>query len=214
MISNLIIMLMEIISIVIAFAVAISVHEASHALAAYYFGDPTAKLHGRLSLNPLRHLDPLGTILIFLVHFGWGKPVPVNPYNLKNPRRDEAFISLSGPIANFLTAALLALPVKYWLIHAVSGWGVFLLTIFAVTISLNLTLMVFNLIPIPPLDGSKVFFAFLPDKWAHKIPDWEHKGPLVLFGLVLASNLLNFPIFSYVLGPAVDFLQAVIFLSS
>jgi len=200
--------------IALGMLLAVSVHEAAHAAAAYYLGDPTAKLAGRLSLNPLRHLDPLGTIMIFLVGFGWGKPVPINPYNLRNPRRGEALISLAGPMSNFFLAALLALPLKYFFMGYEAGFGAVLAHFLAVTIYLNVALMVFNLLPIPPLDGSKVVAAFLPISWESQLNRFQQNGWIILFGVIILSRILNFPIFAYVVGPAVDFIQSLIFLTT
>lgn len=200
--------------IALGMLLAVSVHEAAHVAAAYYLGDPTAKLAGRLSLNPLRHLDPLGTIMILIIGFGWGKPVPVNPYNLKNPRSGEALISLAGPMSNFFLAALLALPLKYFFLGFEAGFGAVLAQFLAVTIYLNIALMVFNLLPIPPLDGSKVVAAFLPLSWDAKIARFEKNGWILLFGIIILSRILNFQIFSYIVGPLVDFVQSLIFLTT
>ena len=174
------------------------------------FGDPTARLQGRMSLNPLRHLDPLGTIALFIAGFGWGKPVPVNPYNLKNPRQDNAFISIAGPIANFLAAAILAIPLKYFgasMPFAVS----FVLTI---TVEINLVLMVFNLLPIPPLDGSKVLYALLPVRAHHFIDLMERYGALFLLLIIIIDRSSNISILGAIFRPAIDYLKAIIFFST
>ncbi|MBI4836080.1 MAG: site-2 protease family protein [Candidatus Abawacabacteria bacterium] len=196
------------IAAIIAFLVAITIHECAHAIVANWLGDPTAKFEGRISLNPLRHLDPMGTILLFLVRFGWGKPVPVNPQNLRSPLRDQALISLAGPVSNLLLAMLLVMLIKYGLVPT----GGILSTIFFFTISLNIALMVFNLLPIPPLDGSKVLFLFLGQKYAY-ISDWlEDNGPLVLFGLIIVSNFFGLPILQTFITRAVDFVLAALYL--
>jgi Zn-dependent protease len=199
----------EILIFIVAFCITISVHEAAHAWVANYLGDPTARHAGRMSLNPLRHLDPLGTIALFLVHFGWGKPVPVNPYNLRNPRRDQALISFSGPLSNFITALVFALLLKR-LFRPLTGDASILSVVTEVIIQLNLVLMIFNLIPIPPLDGSKVLFAFLPERLVHMIPDWERKGPLILFAIIIISSLANINVFGYILGYPVDLLWGIL----
>ena len=142
--------------------VALTFHECAHAYAAYRYGDDTAKQLGRLSLNPLRHLDPLGTIMIFLVHFGWAKPVPVNPYRLKNPRKDMLWISAAGPLANILLALASGLLLR--LLFAIGGTpgsqtGTAMeLFMFMVIMSLqiNLALAIFNILPIAPLDLSLI----------------------------------------------------------
>jgi len=141
----------------IGLAIAISIHEASHAFVANLLGDPTAKYQGRMTLNPLAHLDPIGTILLLLVGFGWGKPVPVNPQYFSRPAIDELLVALAGPASNFLIAGV------FGLFAQIAGTGSFAL-ILAVVVQINVLLMLFNLIPIPPLDGSKVFRVLLGER--------------------------------------------------
>jgi Zn-dependent protease len=164
----------------IALLVAISIHEFSHAWVADYLGDPTPKKAGRVTLNPLAHLDPLGTIMLLLVRFGWGKPVPINPNNFKNPKLGSALTALAGPTSNFLLASLLALVYKLSSLGS-SPFGTFLLLV----IYMNLVLMVFNLLPIPPLDGSHFFALFFP---ALDNPKYEIYGPFVLIVFVLVGG--------------------------
>jgi len=160
----------------ISFLFALSVHEAAHAWMAHRLGDPTAKLAGRVTLNPLVHLDPLGTLLpLFLMLtgapfiIGWGKPVPVDSFNLRRPRRDTAYISLSGPLANFILAFLAAiiwrLLIHFFPLHN-DAFTFFLLPL----IQINIALAIFNLLPFYPLDGEKVLLGFLPSYLATK---WE-----------------------------------------
>ena len=131
--------------------IAIGIHEAAHCYMADYLGDPTPRSLGRLTLNPLAHLDPVGTLVILVTGmFGWGKPSPFDPYNLRNPQRDTALIALAGPVSNLLLALGLSLIARL-------GVPQFLLSIFYLLISLNVNLAIFNLIPIAPLDGSKIF---------------------------------------------------------
>lgn len=163
-----------------ALLLAITVHEFSHAWVASYLGDPTAKRAGRVSLNPLVHLDPLGTIMLLLVRFGWGKPVPINPNNFKNPRLGSALTAVAGPTSNFLLANLLALVYKLGSFSGTSA-GTFLL----LAIYMNLVLMIFNLLPIPPLDGSKFFALFFP---ALDNPKIEIYGPFVLIAFILVGG--------------------------
>ncbi len=145
---------------IVALVVAITVHEFSHAWVANYLGDPTAKYQGRVTLNPLKHLDLMGTIMLFIVGLGWGKPVPVNPANLQNPRRDGALVAIAGPASNILVAIVIALPYKYLLAHyGLTPWVGMMRAIF----DLNLLLAIFNMIPLPPLDGSKIIGLFLKD---------------------------------------------------
>ncbi len=177
---------MEIIYLIIALAVCVPIHEASHAWMAYKLGDPTAKMAGRVSLNPLRHLDPLGTIMIFIAHFGWGKPVPFNYYNLKHPRRDSALIAIAGPISNLLTAFVVAILIKY-----ISWLPVFIIESLRTIYMLSIILFLFNLLPIAPLDGSKLIGLVVP----HSKEEWYQRflsqGPLILILLVVADRLLS-----------------------
>ena len=170
--------------------VAITVHEASHAWVAYKLGDSTAKLAGRITLNPLAHLDPMGTLFLFLVGFGWGIPVPINPYNFKNPKWDQLFVSLAGPGANLILAILLS--ALYRLLPTP-----LLLAIIAV----NLILMIFNLLPIPPLDGSKVLRIFMSEEAFFNL---QRMGLPILL-LILLFNLF-FPIIPIIINYTVSFL--------
>lgn len=174
---------------IIAFLIALSVHEAAHAWTANRLGDPTAKLEGRVSLNPLRHLDLYGTIIVplFLIFigspfvFGWAKPVIFDPFNLKNPRRDAALISLSGPLANFATAITFSL-----VINLVSP-GILAPLLYLIVL-INIVLGVFNLIPIHPLDGGKILVGFLPAKEAEEADRFLNRyGILILFALIFFS---------------------------
>ena len=135
--------------------IAIGIHEAAHCYMADYLGDPTPRSLGRLSLNPLVHLDPMGTLVLLITGaFGWGKPSPFDPYNLRNPQRDTALIALAGPVSNILVAILLSV-----LLHSLSNLSnLSILGILSFLISLNVNLALFNLIPVAPLDGSKIFF--------------------------------------------------------
>ena len=143
--------------------IAFSIHELFHGLAAYMLGDSTAKNDGRLSLNPLRHIDPLGFLCVIFFRFGWAKPVMVDPNNLKNPKWDFAVISVAGPLSNLLMAfiaVMILIPLSYfgYITH-----GSYILAVFHEFIWLNIVLAVFNMLPIPPLDGSKFFTVWLPD---------------------------------------------------
>jgi Zn-dependent protease len=191
--------------------IALTLHEFAHAYAAYRYGDDTAKQLGRLSLNPLRHLDPLGTIMIFLVHFGWAKPVPVNPYRLKNPRKDMLWISAAGPLANILLALASGLLLR--LLFAFNGTPgsstgtVMELLIFMVIMSLqiNLALAIFNILPIAPLDGSKILSGLLPAGFAKFIGVLERYGPFVLIGLIIIGRVTDLSILGRLIWPFVDY---------
>ncbi len=153
----------------------LTVHEYAHALAAYHLGDNTAKLEGRLTLNPLAHLDPIGTLMLFFSRMiGWAKPVPFNPANFRNPVRDTTLVALAGPVSNFVLAIVLSLSFKILNLAGLFTLipiGRELAFIFQLTIFINISLGFFNLIPLPPLDGFKVLSYFLPFQWvlfAHK----------------------------------------------
>jgi len=191
-------------------AVAIILHEISHGVAALFFGDDTAKKAGRLTLNPLPHIDPFGTIVLpamgalaGLPIIGFAKPVPVNPQRMRNPRRDMLFVSLAGPASNMVMMAMAAVATR-WLLHSGSGLAssldqsgtdLLIQIVFSFAV-VNLLLGLFNLLPIPPLDGSAIFERFLPDDW---LPMWyrfRQYGILVVFLIVfmvpgLISNIVG-----------------------
>ncbi|MGI6278658.1 MAG: site-2 protease family protein [Patescibacteria group bacterium] len=169
---------------VVSLLFALSIHEAAHAWAANHLGDPTAKFAGRLTLNPLAHLDPIGTILLFLFGFGWGKPVPIDEFNLNNPRRDGALISLAGPGANLIAATFFSF--LWWLTYQLGNNGLIINNLMSGLIQLNVVLGLFNLLPVYPLDGSKILVGFLPEEAAQKIDNTlKQYGILVLIFLFL-----------------------------
>ena len=151
---------------ILFFIPSLVIHEFSHAFAAYKLGDPTAKNSGRLSLNPLVHLDLLGTISILLIGFGWAKPVPINPYNFDKPRRDSAITSFAGPLSNITIAIIGIIIINILSISSSS----FLFAIISIFIQINIILAVFNLIPLGPLDGFKIVSGILPPRLAMQ---WE-----------------------------------------
>lgn len=166
----------------------LTVHELCHGLAALALGDPTAKRQHRLSLNPLRHIDWLGLAMMVFAGFGWAKPVPVNPNYFKKPKQGMALTALAGPISNFLLAfALIALAQGMWGILPYAVWMDTLLLFLLRTAMLSIGLGLFNLIPIPPLDGSKVLFALLPDRQYELLLRYEHLGMILLWVLVITG---------------------------
>ncbi len=167
---------------------AISVHELAHGYAAYKLGDSTAKLDGRLSLNPLKHLDPLGALCMFCFGFGWAKPVMINPNRFKNLKRDTALTSLAGPLSNIFLAyiaTLIGVNLGIRIFQSPTIWSICMT--FA---SLNIGLAIFNLIPIPPLDGSKIFLTLLPKRIYYEIMRYERFGFIVL-AVALYLNVLD-----------------------
>ncbi len=185
---------------------AITIHEFSHAWASERLGDPTARLMGRLTLNPLAHLDPLGTLFLLFARFGWGKPVPFDPFNLKNPRRDAALISLAGPGSNLITATILSLILKIMPSLPFSLTAYLLLQAFLVpVIIMSVSLGIFNLLPVSPLDGFKIVAGFLPKNLASQWEELEGYGLLflllMLFPMAGGSLLTNFmnPLLNFVL---------------
>lgn len=188
--------------LILAFCVlfSLSVHEFSHGLAAYAVGDKTAKYSGRLSLNPLAHLDPFGAICLFLFGFGWAKPVPVNPWNFKNKKGGMILTALAGPFSNFLLAfiAMVIYTLLGGLRFSSASFGLTLASVFYelayYMIMINLGLGLFNLIPIPPLDGSKVLTAILPERTYFKLMNYER------YGFIILIILINTPIFNSLLN--------------
>ena len=173
----------------------LTVHETCHGLAAYALGDPTARQAHRLSLNPLRHIDWFGLLMMFLAGFGWAKPVPVNPNYFKKPKQGMALTALAGPMSNFLLALIMLLGARIFCdVASYSEANQRILDFILMVAILSIGLGLFNLVPIPPLDGSKVLFAVLPDRAYDQLMRYERYGMLVLFALVffdVGSNALS-----------------------
>lgn len=186
---------------------AITCHEVSHGFVAWRYGDPTARMLGRLTLNPLKHLDIIGTLMIFIIGIGWAKPVPVVYENLHNPRRDMIRVAAAGPVTNFLLAFVSAM-----LLRGVVALGnpaasssplsmIFepLVLMLAFSVYINLLLAIFNMIPLPPLDGGRVLVGLLPPRQAAALARFEPYGMVIIIVLVFFTN-----IFSYVVLPALQ----------
>ena len=188
--------------------VSITIHEFAHAWMADHLGDPTPRVQGRLTLNPLAHLDPIGTLLLIVGGIGWGKPVQFDPYNLKKPVEESAIIALAGPASNIFFVVLLAiltrfLPTSVW-------WGALAQIIISYTVFLNLTLAVFNFVPIHPLDGSKILLPLLPRQTAYEYEHLMHRYGLVILILFLVPwGSAGSPI-SHVVFPIVNFLSRIV----
>lgn len=206
-------LMIDIIYLIIALAVCITVHEASHAWVAYKLGDYTAKMEGRVSLNPLRHMDILGTIMIFIAHFGWGKPVPFNYNNLKHPRRDSALIAMAGPTSNLLSAFIIAILIKH-----IPNLPLFLSNLFGTIFELSIILFLFNLLPIAPLDGSKLIGLVIPKSKENWYQDFLSKGPMFLIILIILDRLIadisGFSVFGTFIAYGYDLVKALIFLTT
>lgn len=199
----------------------IIIHEISHGYAALLLGDDTAKRYGRLSFNPLRHVDPFGTVVLPLLLllstggrlvFGYAKPVPINPYNFNDLKRDTGLTALAGPLSNFVIALffsalirlLVALPFnRYTSSGSVIG---FLVQIFMLTVFFNLLLGCFNLIPFPPLDGSKILGLILPDRYYYPFMRFERQGMMVFMGFILISYVFGWNLIGNLLFPPINFL--------
>ncbi|MDR5694848.1 MAG: site-2 protease family protein [Armatimonadota bacterium] len=171
-------------AVVVTFAallIAATVHEYAHALIADRLGDPTPRLHGRLTFNPLAHLDLIGTLMLILVGFGWAKPVPINPHNFSDWRRGQLLVAAAGPLANVTAMFLLGTLLKWHLVEAAPP---LLLRLIVQTIWVNGILAVFNLIPVPPLDGSRILEGLLPGRYSFWLSRLQPYGILVLIVLV------------------------------
>ena len=213
--------MLNLIFLILAFVIAITIHESAHAWAADKLGDPTARLDGRLSLNPIKHYDPIGTSLLFflvilraitqnpgIIPFGWAKPVVIDPYNLKNPKKDGALISLAGPGANLILAIISSIFLRIFS-NPFSPFYV-LAGFFYSIILLNIALGVFNLIPIHPLDGGKILLCLLPDKEARDADLFLRRyGIIILFFLIFPTIGGVSPI-SLIISPILQFFISIL----
>lgn len=169
-------------------ALAITIHEFAHAWRATKAGDPTPRSMGRLSLNPLAHYDPIGSTLFLLFGFGWAKPVPVNPYLFRHPRRDEIMVALWGPLSNLIAAVVLSIPLRLGVAGAYTAPLMFM-------VELQIALAVFNLIPIYPLDGSHILPALLPLEQARRLEAFYHQyGIMLVVGLMFFAGYIIWPV--------------------
>jgi Zn-dependent protease len=190
--------------------IALTLHEFAHGYVAYRLGDPTAKALGRLTLNPLKHLDPIGTLAFFLIKFGWAKPVPVNPNYLKNPKQDMLWVALAGPVTNLILAIASALLAKaLWLFASLVPYSAVaeavLVPVNAMLIAsvwINLVLCIFNFLPIPPLDGSRILTGLLPHDLARSYLKIEKYGFIIILILAFSGVLSKviLPVISFANG--------------
>jgi len=206
-----------IISRILILVIAFTIHEFAHAWTATMFGDDTPRINGRLTLNPISHLDPMGSLLLLVAGFGWAKPVPVNPYALS--RRSSAalmWVSLAGPLSNLILAALAAIPFRVGLISAYNAFlpnesilptqEQFLYEF----VYINLILFFFNLLPVAPLDGEKILLYFLPPSAARTYESFRPYGPIILMIVVFAAPFLGINILGRILGPPMDFMMSLL----
>ena len=184
-----------------ALILSLCVHEFSHGITAYYYGDDTAYLNGRLTLNPLKHLDPAGTLMLLFIGFGYAKPVPVNPNNLNNPRKDIVVVAAAGPISNILLA-FLGLFTLYTLFYLNKDLlNVSVQTFLQIFIQINIYLALFNLIPLYPLDGGQIFGNMLSKKYPHFNYNLHVYGPRILLGVIILGLVSGFSIIGLILNP-------------
>ena len=176
----------------------ITLHELSHGYTAYLLGDDTAKSRGRLTLNPIKHMDVMGLLMMLVFHVGWAKPVPVNMYKFKNPKRGMALTALAGPMSNLVIAVVFMFisGLLYIPLYS-SGVGYFFLGMLQLTAYISIGLGLFNLIPIPPLDGSKVLFSLMSDEKYYKLMRYERYGGILMLILV-ASGVIGRPLSSLI----------------
>ena len=204
----------------LALLIGLTIHEFCHAATASYLGDTTARSLGRVSLNPVRHLDPMGTVMMLVVGFGWGKPVPVNHNRLAHGPRGMTLVAAAGPLSNLILAFLLAIPFKVGVLdwtplslnriaHVMTGgFREGMADVIGLMIFFNLILAVFNLIPLAPLDGSKVVGGLIPRHQAAAYARLERNGPLILMGIILMDYAFGLGILWGIIGPVVDSLRS------
>ncbi|NQV18088.1 MAG: site-2 protease family protein [Armatimonadetes bacterium] len=191
--------------------IALTVHEFSHGYVAFLLGDDTAKRAGRLTLNPISHIDPFGLIMLFIARIGWAKPVPINPYNFRNYKKDTALTAAAGPAANFILAILLSIifnlikKMNPEIMHYASSLTQFWLGMLIYAILINLALGLFNLIPIPPMDGSKILGGFLSDEAYYKYTARERQGAQLLMIILAISFVFRLNIIGSIIMPPLNF---------
>jgi len=193
-----------------ALVFSLSFHEFAHAWMAYRLGDSTAARMGRLTLNPMSHLDPIGSLALLLMGFGWAKPVPVDPRYLENPRQDMVKVAAAGPISNIILAIIAALVLR--LLFDTNLLSNSIKTFFIIFMQINITLAVFNLLPVSPLDGSQILSPFLENKFGPDIV-WKMRvhGPRVLFIIIIFSMLTDIHIFSFIITPIFNLFILIFF---
>ncbi|MBT5420997.1 MAG: site-2 protease family protein [Candidatus Cloacimonetes bacterium] len=191
--------------------ITLTIHEFSHGYVAYLLGDDTAKRAGRLTLNPISHIDPFGLLMLFIAHIGWAKPVPVNPYNFVNQKRDMAITAAAGPVSNFVMAIILSVVFNLLksanpnILYSGSVLAQFFTSMLVYAILINLALGIFNLIPIPPMDGSKILGGFLSDEAYYKYTAQERKGAQLLMIIFAISFVFKLNLIGAIIMPPLYF---------
>ena len=204
----------DILTRLIAFVVAITIHEFMHAYTAYRLGDPTAARLGRITLNPAAHFDPLGFIFLLLILFGipalaWGKPVPFNPGNFRDPKRGAMLVAAAGPLSNLVQAAVLVVPL--WVAPAAVGAAPPIVqSLLYALVGINLALAAFNMIPIPPLDGHKILTGLLPDFWYPILAPLERYGLTILLAIVFLLPFIGINLIGEAVSPVQDLLTRLV----
>lgn len=192
---------------IVAIIVSLTIHELAHGLTAKIYGDETAENEGRLTLNPLAHIDWIGFAMLLLVGFGWAKPVMVNPSNLRNRKLGMFMVSLMGPAMNFVLAIVFGVILK--LVIPYFDWNNLLVNFLMMMVLVNLLLGLFNLLPIPPLDGSNMALAIIPEKFSNFREKYVQYGPIILLGLVLLDSFSPVSIFGSLFGGILNFVTSL-----
>ena len=209
--------MLNLLSSVIAIVFAVTIHEFCHAWAANGLGDPTGRVHGRLTLNPLKHFDFFGTLSLIFFGIGWGKPVPFNPHNLRHPKRDSALIALAGPLSNLLTAFVFAIPLKY--LSGTSFSSLPMYGLMANIFEVSIILFSLNVLPFPPFDGSKMIGIFVPLRWQFAYEEYLQEGMkyviiFILFDAFVLKEILGYSLLNFVVGTMAMWIMALVSLGS
>lgn len=194
------------VAFIVALLLGFTIHEYAHAWMAFRCGDPTAKIEGRLTLNPFVHLDPLGTLFLLLVGFGWGRPVPINPNNFRKPS-DEIKVSVAGIIANLILALIFGIPIRVALLTGHPIDSSIVLSAINIIVDINLVLAVFNILPVYPLDGSHIVEHFLSD---HAKVGFRQYGPIILLAVLIFDRVSNYPILYSIMEPLLRVLSFLV----
>lgn len=209
--------MLDFLSSVIAIILAVSIHEFSHAWMANRLGDPTGRILGRLTLNPLKHFDLFGTLSLILFGIGWGKPVPFNPENLRFPKRDSALVALAGPLSNLLTALVVAIPLKY--LSATSFQTLPLYGLIGHIFAISILLFALNVLPFPPFDGSKIIGIFVPHRWQNAYEHYLQNGVryvilFILFDVLILKEVFHFSILHTIVVNMTTWIIAIVSLGT